>query len=200
LGELSVEDLLLTASSFDLLRSFPNELQAAAFDVIELAREGAPVEARQCHSLRVGLETLDFPCRVYISHRQLEDAALEWSGVRRQIAFCLGTRHHDGYYRESCLRRLGPLDAEWKVAFACLLLGDYVIEIANLAAQHLLAAPAELTYTFFANNAAVIETQRRRAISYWDCYYRPAVARYTELPVIACIDTLLARSQLPLTP
>jgi hypothetical protein len=200
LGKLSAEGLLLTASSFDLLRSFPGELQAAAFDVIELAREGAPVEAQQCHSLRVGLETLDFPCRIYISHRQLEDAALEWPGVRRQIALCLGTRHHDGYYRESCLRRLEPLDAEWKVAFACLLLGDYVIEIANLAAQHLLAAPAEVIHAFFASNSAVIETQRRRAISYWACYYRHAVARYTELPAIACIDTLLARSQLPLTP
>ncbi len=192
MGQLSEKGQLLTASSFELLRSFPDELQAAAFDVIELAREGSPVEALPCHSLRVGVETLDYPHRIYISHRQLEDAALEWSGVRRQIAFCLGTRHDDGYYRESCLRRLGALDAEWKIAFAVLLLGDYVMEISSLAAQRLLEAPGTLTRPFFAANPQAVQTVRRRAISYWDCYYREDLPQYSQVPAIACVDWLLA--------
>ena len=191
MGELSVEDLLLTASSFDLLRSFPDELQAAAFDVIELAREGAPVEAWECHSLQVGAETLCYPCRIYLGRRGLQDAALEWFDVRRQIAFCLGTRHHDGYYRESCLRRLGALDAEWKVAFAVLLLGDYVIEISSLAAQRLMEAPGTLMLPFIEANYQAMQTIRRRAISYWDCYYRKSFPQYAQVPAIACIDALL---------
>jgi hypothetical protein len=37
-----------------------------------------------------------------------------------------------------------------------------------------------------------VQTVRRRAISYWDCYYREDLPQYSQVPAIACIDWLLA--------
>jgi uncharacterized protein len=177
-------------TNFNLLRCFPDALQATAFDVVELATRGKPetVQARLLTSAKVGGEMLDYPSRLYVDSRQLNDAMVEWPGVRRQIALCLGTRHHDGFLRESCLRRLGVPDAEWKLPFVVLLLGDYVIEIANLAAALLAAAPHEMVQTFVERNGPLIQTQRRRAISYWDCYYRSTFAHYQLVPAVRCID------------
>jgi hypothetical protein len=178
-------------SAFDLLRSFPDALQAAAFDVVALVADNSPVEAIGLQALQVGSETLHYPGRIYLARRELEDAVHEWPCVRRQIALCLGLRHHDGFFRESCLRRLGALDADWKMAFALPLLGDYVLEISSLAAQLLLAAPRTEALAFVAANAAAALTARRRAISYWDCYDRDRIAAYTQLPSVQCLDKLL---------
>ena len=176
--------------SFDLLRCFPDEIQPSAFQVVSLATRDEPVNARPIAELFVGGETLMYPSRLYMEARQLNDAVVEWSGLRRQLALCLGTRHHDGYLRESCLRRLGMPDAKWKIPFVSLLLGDYVVEISSLAASLLAAAPRGMVAEFAAKNPGVMRTLRRRAISYWDCYYRDLYATYKVIPAVTIIDEL----------
>lgn len=178
--------------SFELLRSFPDEIQSSVFQVVSLATRGEPVNARPVGDFVVDGKALTYPSRLYMEARQLNDAVVEWSDLRRQVALCLGTRHHDGYLRESCSRRLGVPDAEWKIPFVALLLGDYVVEISNLAASLLKAAPCGMVNAFAANNHAVLQTLRRRAISYWDCYYRDLYATYKVLPAVTVIDELEA--------
>lgn len=176
--------------SFDLLHCFPDQIQPSAFEVVSLATRDEPVNARLFATFVIGNEMLAYPSRLYMQSRQLNDAVIEWNDERRQVALCLGTRHHDGFLRESCLRRLGVPDVEWKIPFVALLLGDYVVEISSLAASTLASAPRSMVAAFAANNADAFCTLKRRAISYWDCYHRNLYATYKMVPAVSYLDEL----------
>lgn len=190
---------------FDLTRSFPATVHRAASDVARLLDGESQVEARDGARFNIGDETVQLPSRLYMSIREMDDATREWddgqqddrTDLRYQVALCLGTRHHDGFLRESCLRRLGVPDAEWKLPFVAVLLGELVDEIACVSADLLAAAPRDMVLGFTRRNLPAMQTFRRRAISYWDCYYRRRYRTYPEVPAVALLDELLASVKAP---
>ena len=121
--------------------------------------------------VRVGGETVDIPYRVYYRQSQVLTCANR-PGLQGMIALCLGTRHHDGYLREKCVKRLIEIEEPWVVPFIIQLVGEYVVAIVKLIEQALPNLNMVLYAEFIADNRAYFETIGRRTISYWAVYYR----------------------------
>lgn len=136
------------------------------------------------------------PCRLYVEQRHWETAVLGGDDALRTCALVLGTRHHDGHYREHCLRRLQPLGEAWQVAYVVALLGEHVAEVASAAVLALLDVPA-LVRTFCRHNPAFVHLTRERAISYHDCYYRDRYADYRRFPPVRFLTRAIEDAGLP---
>lgn len=135
-------------------------------------------------------EVLAFPSRVYCQPDRLQAVVDHAGGDARRLALCFGTRHHDGHIREACLRQLGVMDPPWVIPFFAQLLGEYVVEIAEVVAEATSSAdPAELA-AFVAGNPGFMATTRRRVLSYWDCYYRGRWSTVTVYPAMAALDAI----------
>ena len=88
------------------------------------------------------------------------------------IALCLGTRHHDGHLREACVRQLLQQQRAWTVPFVVHLCGEYVLQIVEVIGAALPAWNGEALARYLRENPAYVATLERRAVSYWNCYYR----------------------------
>jgi hypothetical protein len=126
-------------------------------------------------------EVIDIPYRVYYRESQVLICANR-TGVQGLIALCLGTRHHDGYLREKCVKRLLEIEEPWVVPFLIQLVGEYVVAIVRLIEQALPNLNTALYTEFIAANRAYFETIGRRTISYWDAYYRYEYSNSREYP------------------
>ncbi|WP_431260042.1 hypothetical protein ACQ86G_07740 [Roseateles chitinivorans] len=135
-------------------------------------------------------EALTFPYRLYCLPDRLHAIVSGSTSNARPLALCLGTRHHDGRVREACLRQLGAIDQPWAIPFLIQLLGEYVAEIVELAAQTIAyMSPAELA-AFVAANPGFMSTTRSRAISYWNCYHRGRWSAAAAYPAVAALDAI----------
>jgi|APAra7269096714_1048519.scaffolds.fasta_scaffold11061_3 hypothetical protein len=135
-------------------------------------------------------EVLAFPSRLHCPRDRLQDTVDHSTGDARRLALCLGTRHHDGHVREACLRQIGAMDPPWVIPFVVQLLGEYVVEITEVAAEAIARAdPIELA-AFVAGNPRFMATTRRRVVSYWDCYYRDRWSVVTAYPAMAALKAI----------
>jgi len=140
-------------------------------------------------AVRVAEEHLHIPYRVYYDTQQLSKA-VDRPGDATLIALCLGTRHHDGFLREKCLRRLLESDAHWVAPFVLQLLGEYVIEIVRPIHEHFVAGVEEKYRVFYRQNGGYCQSLERRAISYWSEYYRSRFTRYEDYPAVRALRLL----------
>ena len=177
----------------------PAALQPAASALLRTLAAAEFAPALQGFQVRVRGEPLSAPYRVYYSPPELRSAIAGASGDTRTLAFCLGTRHHDGYVREECLRQLVGSDRPWVVPFLVQLLGEYVIEIVEVVAAAIPETdPAQLA-DFARENPAFMATTRRRVTSYWDCYYRDRFPALQSYPAFTALEALeqISRSGRP---
>ncbi|RZI61580.1 MAG: hypothetical protein EOP37_07540 [Rubrivivax sp.] len=135
-------------------------------------------------------EVLAFPSRVYCAPDRLHAVVDHATADARKLALCFGTRHHDGHIREACLRRLGAMDTPWAIPFWIQLLGEYVVEIAEVVVEAVASAdPTELA-DFVTGNPGFMATTRRRVISYWDCYHRDRWSTVTTYPAMVALNAI----------
>lgn len=121
-------------------------------------------------------DPIHIPHRIYNSEVP-DDVRGSMGGRRRAILDWLYTRHHDGYVRESSLRRAMPALELWMAPFVVQLVGEYVIEILY-AIEELLTDDHESIFGGFAlENQGFLELTRSRVASYWNCYYRARFPR-----------------------
>jgi hypothetical protein len=170
---------------------FPAALQPVASALLSVlaATEFSP----SIHSFTVLVqgEPLSAPGRVYYRPHELRSAIAGSSGDGRTLALCLGTRHHDGYIREECLRQLVGSDRPWALPFLVQLLGEYVVEIAEVVAAALPAVDPVQLAEFARENPAFMDLTRQRVRSYWDCYYRrrfPTLQGYPAFKALEAIE------------
>ena len=116
-------------------------------------------------------EALLIPTRTYYDREQLLTCT-RLPGDAGVIALCLGTRHHDGHLREACVRQLLLQQRAWTVPFVVHLCGEYVLEIVEVIGAVLPAWNGEALARYLRENCAYLATLERRAVSYWNCYYR----------------------------
>ena len=116
-------------------------------------------------------EALLIPTRTYYDGERLL-ACTRLPGDAGVIALCLGTRHHDGHLREACVRQLLRQERAWTVPFVVHLCGEYVLEMIEVIGAALPAWNAQALARYLRENPAYLDTLERRAISYWNCYYR----------------------------
>lgn len=91
------------------------------------------------------------------------------------------------------LQQIIAIDQPWAVPFVVQLLGEYVIEIVELIEAAFPAVNAGRFSEFVLENPKFIATTRRRATSYWDCYYR---SRFPELRTYPATTALNAIEQM----
>lgn len=145
--------------------------------------------------VRVQGESLFVPARLACSENTLWRWIDASKGERRSLALCLGTRHSDGRVREACLREVLGVDEPWVAPFVVLLLGEYVVEIVEAIAVALPSLNTAHLGSFVQQNPAFMATTRRRATSYWNCYYRGRSPKLADYPAIRVLDALARLGQ-----
>lgn len=175
---------------------FPAALQPAALALLHVLPAAELAPARQGFKVLVQGEVLSAPFRVYYQTSNLRSVIASSTGRSRSVALALGTRHFDGYVRQECLRQIVAMDEPWVVPFIVQLLGEYVIEIVEVIAAAIPVVNAERFSEFALANPEFMATTRRRATSYWDCYYRNRFPKLPTYPGIAALNSIekMARS------
>lgn len=104
-----------TVHDMPLRSGFPADRQSAFDDYAARWLEGHDLRCRTPDTVMVDGETLQMPARVYMDRRTLEKSLTDDDLAPEQAPFvlALGSRHHDGYFRESCLRKLLQRDETW---------------------------------------------------------------------------------------
>lgn len=110
------------------------------------------------------------PARIYHPPPTGSDAAP--SDVEAAILACIYTRHHDGFVRQTHLRRIVDCHHPWKVPFVVQLVGEYVLEILEDIDARLAQADASHLRDFAKENEPFLRLTRERVVSYWNCYFR----------------------------
>jgi hypothetical protein len=141
---------------------------ARLLPALSTGQQHAPSESFDVHQ---DGHLLRIPVRTYYQREQLL-ACTQLAGDAGVLALCLGTRHHDGYLREACLRQLLQQERVWTAPFVVHLCGEYVLEIVEAIEVALPAWNAEALARYLRENRAYVATLERRAVSYWNCYYR----------------------------
>ncbi|WP_143450261.1 hypothetical protein [Janthinobacterium sp. BJB446] len=140
-------------------------------------------------------EALLIPTRTYYESQRLL-ACTQLPGDAGVIALCLGTRHHDGHLREACLKQLLLQERAWTVPFVVHLCGEYVLEIVEAIGALLPAWNAQALARYLRENPAYVDTLQRRAVSYWNCYYRRRYPVWKDYPGRRAMAALRALQQL----
>jgi hypothetical protein len=168
--------------------AFPSEIEPAASALLSSLSVGELHSPHQGFVVQVHSQTLSAPSRVYYSTDRLLTHIRNARGESRILALCLGTCHHDGFVREHCVRELIEIDRTWAVPFVVKLLGEYVIQIANVIIAALPRVSRTTYGEFVRENPQFFATTKRRVVSYWDCYYRGSYSRLAEYPPFLAIE------------
>ena len=170
---------------------FPAALQPAASTLLRALTDAELAPATDDgFTVLVRGEQLSVPYRVYYAPHNLQSVIARSSGDTQALALCLGTRHGSGYVREDCLRQLIGVDRPWVVPFVVQLLGEYVIEIVEAIAAGVSDADPESLSAFVRENPKFMATTKRRATSYWNCYYRWRFRTLQSYPAYAALEAI----------
>lgn len=151
----------------------PSVLQPLAASIMPALRANAiALESSHGFSVLIEYGRLSAPYRVYFHPPDLRSVIDKSSGETQALALCLGTRHSNGFVRQECLLQLVDAERPWAAPFIVQLLGEYVVEIAQVIVTALQEGYVAGLAQFVNDNPAFMETTRRRVVSYWDCYYR----------------------------
>lgn len=149
--------------------AFPAQLVSSAHAVARLLGPDSARRPVSCFAVSLDGERLFIPERVYYAPGALI-AATQAGGDPGCIALCLGTRHHDGFVRERCLRQLLDAREAWIIPFIVRLAGEYVVQIVARIEAHLPLLDAALYGKFLRENPGLLATTERRVVSYWYAY------------------------------
>src|ERR1700720_3289282 len=152
----------------DLLRAFPSSVRRDVSAVVSILPENPHGVGH--FQVQVNQETIEIPNRVY--HNPALIAVGELSDLQRHLVNCILTRHNDGHVRQANLEKIIESSQPWVPAYVIRLLGEYVVEIQQLIAARLQSLDKDLFRNFLTANSEFLALTERRAVSYWDCYYR----------------------------
>jgi hypothetical protein len=133
-------------------------------------------------------ETLCLPHRVYLT--KPDEVAGGLTETQRSILGCIYTRHHDGYVRQDALDSILAGRAAWVPPFVLALVGEYVLEIAQLIQRRSADLDVEAYARFGAENRVFLEVLRQRIISYWQCYDRGDIPEFENAPAFQTFSRL----------
>jgi len=155
--------------TFPAAFAFPAYLAAPAQAVADRLALGQLHPPFHTFSVFLNGEELIIPKRVYYAAPLLW-AATPADGVEGLIALCLGTRHHDGFVREHCVRRLLGVREDWIIPFVVQLVGEYVSQIVSAIEAALPELDGAAYGAFLRENPRFLATTERRVASYWYAY------------------------------
>ena len=180
-------------AEFAEVRAFPHELAVVSrATVVRLSSGQKHPPSSDTFQVNLRGEALSIPYRVYYDKEQLIKC-IGCRGPEQIVALCLASRHCDGYMREKCVKELLLRDEYWVVPFIVQLLGEYVVEITVHVEKFLKRADDNEYTNFLHENTKYVEKLERRAISYWNEYYRQQYPKLDEYPATRAIRTLKRR-------
>jgi hypothetical protein len=160
-----------------LRRAFPRNLGTIVDDAIALIPSTDPLadrivgRGRVLGPLSIEGETVFIPYRIYAPELVASRGPIASEETKDVIA-CAYTRHSDGFVRERALRGMGHLDRPWVVPFVVQLLGEYVVEIAEVVVGALDGLSRSTYERFSAENEGFLQLTQQHVTSYWASYYR----------------------------
>lgn len=176
------------------LQAFPAALAAGARAVVLALAEEEPHAPSGQFQVLVNGEQLSIPTRVYYDPGRVTQCIV--SNGREGIALCLGSRHHDGYLRERCLKDVILVRQTWAVPFVVQLIGEYVLPITQVIAQSIPEMDLSLYQQFAAENPAYCALVGKRVISYWTVYHRQQFPRLDDYPGFRAYTALVGPLQI----
>jgi hypothetical protein len=175
----------------DLSLAFPAALRPTA---TALSAGWDPERKLYSHTVTFEGEQLTIPTRVYFDPNLLWQSQ-DRSQLQQGVAWCLGTRHHSGYVREGCLRKMLAAPQPWMAPFIVQLIGEYVVEIVQPIADALPGLAPDMQHAlaaFVRDNPRYLNTIDSRTISYWRYYYLRAYPERAGYPGVRAVDYLRA--------
>jgi hypothetical protein len=156
-----------------LRRAFPDSISPTVGQAIELIpappRAELGPKGRLGDLLVVG-ERVSIPYRIY-SRKPAAKVTASLDQEAAVVLACAYTRHHDGYMRERSAKAIIHVDRAWIAPFVVQLLGEYVVEIAELVLGNVAEMRPETYQRLAMDNESFMRLTRNRIVSYWWCYY-----------------------------
>jgi hypothetical protein len=136
--------------------AFPSYLESEVEDVLSILDLNSRDFSSNCGSINpfaviVDDLTLKIPYRIYYQESNLSQVK-RLSPLQNEILYCFYTRHHDGYIREQCLKKIINSTNPWIAPYLVQLIGEYVIEILEVIYQRQNEISHELYREFLENN------------------------------------------------
>lgn len=174
--------------------AFPAHIAADVAAVVASVSPGEHSSPSHGFVVQVRDEQLQIPYRVYYDENRLLECS---SRAQEQgwIALCFATRHHNGFVREQCVRKLLVVEEDWVVPFVTQLVGEYVIEIVQAIETEIAKLNPQIYSDYFNANAALLGTIARRVVSYWNVYYRTRYPRLADYPAQRVLEVLRKNAQ-----
>jgi len=122
-GRPMTEDLALGA--------FPQAMRSAVIEAITIVPTPTVRSSELIGGVIVSGEPVLIPSRTY-SAEPAEESVESLGTEARLVLACWYSRHHSGFVRERATRRIVDVERQWVAPFVVQLLGEYVIEIAEV--------------------------------------------------------------------
>lgn len=115
-------------------------------------------------------EELKIPYRLYFNEPCYKKE-ISLTDLQKTILNCIYLRHHNGFVRQQRLKKLLTRTDNFIIPFSIQLLGEYVIEILEVLAEHT-GLNTDRYIKFINDNQNFWNISKSRVISYWNEYYR----------------------------
>jgi hypothetical protein len=121
-------------------------------------------------------EELAIPYRVYFNEPSDNEEQI-LTALQQAILNCIYLRHHNGFVRQKRFEKLKDFTDFWTTPYVFQLLGEYVIEILQVADRQFSNVNLDNFKKFKLDNPKYFGQTESRMISYWNEYYRRANPR-----------------------
>ena len=162
-GRPMTEDLALGA--------FPQAMRSDVIEAIAIVPMPTVRSSELIGDVIVSGEPVLIPSRTY-SAEPAEESVENLGTEARLVLACWYSRHYSGFVREQATRRIVDVERQWVAPFVVQLLGEYVIEIAEVIEEAVEGLSPKLYQDFARENPSFLQLTRQRVVSYWVTFYR----------------------------
>jgi hypothetical protein len=132
-------------------------------------------------------QSVQLPTRLHFQNLPSGDG---WLSSLPPSALCLVSRATDGFLRQRAASAIVNIKSEWAPPFVAALLGDYVVEIADVICDAIPGFDQALYADFVRENRTAVRTLRAQATSYWAAYYRDRCPEKRDYPALRALHEM----------
>lgn len=132
-------------------------------------------------------QNVQLPARLHFQNLPSGD---EWLSSLPPPALCLVSRATDGFLRQRAATAIVKIKSEWAPPFVAALLGDYVVEIADVICDAVPGFDQALYANFVRENRTAVRRIRAQATSYWAAYYRDRFPEKRDYPALRALHEM----------
>lgn len=131
--------------------------------------------------------SVQLPTRLHFQNLPSGDG---WLSSLPPPALCLVSRATDGLLRQGAATAIVNIKSEWAPPFVAALLGDYVVEIADVICDAIPGFDQALYANFVRENRTAVRALRAQATSYWAAYYRDRFPEKRDYPALRALHEM----------